>query len=551
MLLVIALGLTALLHQHMSDVLALHVFFDARTSNAVNNVESELPPAEVYSVGGWLNYTLTVQEGVWTLPRGISFETRLYNGVAPSPVLHAAPGERVRLLVQNRLGSNIATHNDVTKLGFRQANTTNLHLHGIYDDAKHDDTFARVHPGSEKLYSYHLEPRSGSSLIYYHPHADGATALQSVGGMGGVLVITDETQEAALALPAVATRALLLQAFNLDPTNTGDYVGTQLANGGSSTLGAAVRNPTGFQGTLLVVNGADAPREQLPAGGWLRLQLVNAVTGGYSSVHLGFGPPARSDVEACMLTLLAYDGVWLNTPRAVPSMLLPPGGRAEVLVGCAASGTHVFGSLGSSALGGTLPAGGAVVVLDVEADATGGGEGGDDVASVAATMVSMLARLPRALPGPPEYYRADISSARVAPHHQHSLVFSSSTGLNVINERAYNTSHVEMHMEIGAVVEWTLIGAESPGTLLKLHPYHQHFCHFQIVEVVDTGADGGGGGDALELLPLVGEWRDTIPLYGRVRYKIRFVAPFSGLLTVHCHIQKHSENGMMTLARIA
>jgi FtsP/CotA-like multicopper oxidase with cupredoxin domain len=139
------------------------------------------------AVRGWLNHTLTVEAGVWHLPRGISFHTRLYNGAAPSPVLWAAPGDRLRLTVRNRLGADVPAPDHA--LGSRQANTTNLHLHGVYDDAVHDNTFARVHPGEERTYEYLLSKASGSSLIYYHPHADGATALQSFGGMGGALGI--------------------------------------------------------------------------------------------------------------------------------------------------------------------------------------------------------------------------------------------------------------------------------------------------------------------------------------------------------------------------
>ena len=52
------------------------------------------------------------------------------------------------------------------------------------------------------------------------------------------------------------------------------------------------------------------------------------------------------------------------------------------------------------------------------------------------------------------------------------------------------------------------------------------------------------------LLGRVGEWRDTLPLYGRVGYTIRFVPPFRGRMMVHCHVQKHSENGMMAVAAI-
>ena len=112
-------------------------------------------PLVVRSAGGALNYTLDVDAGTWRLPNGVRFRTRLYNGLAPSPVLWAAPGDRVRLLVRNRLGANAPSANDALARGFREANTTNLHLHGVYDDDAHDDTFARVRPGEERAASMH------------------------------------------------------------------------------------------------------------------------------------------------------------------------------------------------------------------------------------------------------------------------------------------------------------------------------------------------------------------------------------------------------------
>ena len=69
-------------------------------------------------------------------------------------------------------------------------------------------------------------------------------------------------------------------------------------------------------------------------------------------------------MAACTLSVLAYDGVWLTAPRTQASLLLPPGGRAEVLVGCARGGVFAFGSLGSSDYGGVLTKG-TVAVLDV------------------------------------------------------------------------------------------------------------------------------------------------------------------------------------------
>ena len=213
-------------------------------------MSQQQPPTIISSdARGWLNYTLDVDVGVWRLPRGISFSTRLYNGLAPSPVLWAQPGDRVRLRVLNRLGPNSPTQPAAPN--FREANTTNLHLHGIHDDANHDDTFARVRDGQQKVYEYDLEPSSGTSLIYYHPHADGSTSLQSLGGMGGVLVIEDRAQEEQLGLRPSATHVALLQALDFNPSSK-DYLGTQLTNEGTSLMDASISNPTRFEGLMLL-----------------------------------------------------------------------------------------------------------------------------------------------------------------------------------------------------------------------------------------------------------------------------------------------------------
>ena len=103
-----------------------------------------------------LDVTLCVSVGTWRLPHGISLTTRLYNGTAPGPTLYASPGDRLHIRLQNRLGPNTPSANDNASSGpgFRQANTTSLHLHGIYEDAYHDDTFTPVRPSEERAYGY-------------------------------------------------------------------------------------------------------------------------------------------------------------------------------------------------------------------------------------------------------------------------------------------------------------------------------------------------------------------------------------------------------------
>ena len=485
----------------------------------------------VRSVNGWLNYTLRVEGGTWHLPYGqISFRTRLYNGGTPGPVLIASPGDRIRIVIDNRLESDDGMSVLPSQIGWRRANTTNLHLHGIHDDAYHDNTFARVKPGQSMVYQYQLEPRSGSTLLYYHPHADGAISLQAFGGMGGAVVIEDAVQEAALALPAVRTHVLMLMGLDFDPLSNGlpnkDYVTTQLNNGNTSNLSPQLYNPTGFTGRVLLVNGGLPLREDVMAGQWVRLKLVNAVIHSLGALLLGFDG-SESEESTCGLVVLALDGVWLTEPRYVPSLLMPQGGRAEVLIGCSTAGVYTFGTLGKhKVLGSIMPDRSAVATLHVA-----GSKGS----------TTSMATLPDALPGPPVYY-SDLRDAVV--EKRDTIAFSTPTGGNVVNLRTYEPSTPMFHLKLGSIVEWYLEGIEDPGSYAKLHPYHQHMSHFQVIKVI---ADDKS---VASLLATEGEWRDTIPLYGRASYVIRFVAPFEGMMTVHCHIQKHAEQGMMAIAKI-
>ena len=556
----IAVGGAALVLSAFAVLRLVEVLTDPIQVHVVMTEELDTLPSVISAIDGWLNLTLRVEEGTWHLPHGISFRTRMYNGMVPAPVLYCAPGDRVQITVQNRLAADAEEGHDNNAVGFHHANTTNLHLHGIFDSVEHDDTFARVRPGEERLYAYTLHPASGTALLYYHPHADGAISLQSFGGMGGALVVHDAEQEANLGLPVHCERVAMLMVLDFDPASK-DFVVTQLSNQGTSTLAPALANPEGFTGRLLLVNGAGPIEEALPAGGWLRLKLINAAIHASGTLHLAFlsgaDDPAGGGVAGgasgssgasgasggrapCSLVVLAQDGVWLRAPRHVRSLLLPQGGRADVLVGCTQPGTHHFGSVGSRRYGAVLPDVLPVATLHVPA---------------AGALTSMVP-LPGVLPGAPSYY-SDLRRAQ--PAHVGTIVFGSADGGNVVNAQAFALHTPPMfQLQLGRVVEWRLVGGEAPGTWLKVHPYHQHETAFQIVAMGarvagDADDDGDADGDAAPahgLLGVVGDWRDTLPLYGGVNYTIRFVAPFEGLMTIHCHIQKHAELGMMALAAI-
>ena len=95
-------------------------------------------PLELVSRGGALDATLRVEAARFAIPeRGVSFMTRAYNGRVPGPTLRVAPGDAVRLVLDNRLGAD-ARDGGATGArggGGARANATNVHVHGVYDES--------------------------------------------------------------------------------------------------------------------------------------------------------------------------------------------------------------------------------------------------------------------------------------------------------------------------------------------------------------------------------------------------------------------------------
>ena len=76
---------------------------------------------------------------------------------------------------------------------------------------------------------------------------------------------------------------------------------------------------------------------------------------------------------ACALDVLALDGVFLAAPRRRARVLIPPGGRAELAVACAAPGPYalVTAGAGPSGIGNLFPEGHALLGFDVGREESG------------------------------------------------------------------------------------------------------------------------------------------------------------------------------------
>jgi len=488
-------------------------------------------PMAYESSNGFLEATLRVEVTTVSLKfKNISFQTRTYNGMLPGPIFRVQPGDRVRILLSNQLDSNAPKLNCSGSLAnFRAANSTNLHIHGIYAGIDEDNTEACINPGNDMQYEYLLDSRTGTSTLFYHPHLDGSSAIQMYGGMAGAFEIVDPEQERrwfsrfGQHVFAPQSQILLFQLLDFDP-NSSSYIETFSNLGNISNLALELKNPENFQGQLLLVNGEVEPVIDLGAGSWLRLKMINAFGGNQVLSNFGFVGSAH---KVCELKVLAYDGVYLRAPRLQSSVLLASGGRADVAVRCSVAGKHRIASIDAvlppyGSLGGQMPANLTALILNVALQSTA------------------QVDLPSILPGPPSYYPDLMQAPEADIHGRNSIMLSNFPGENIVNGWPYNGS-VSYNMPIGSLQEWRLIGGQGPMPLGSVHPYHQHVTHFQILE---ESLDTNG------LIGMVGDYRDTVPLYLAMNFTVRFKAAIGGIMMIHCHVLRHEDLGMMTLANI-
>lgn len=493
---------------------------------------------ELKSSNGRLSVTLDVQVARVYLPfRNISFMARTYNGSVPGPRLRVSPGDRVEIRLVNSLGPNphgSGCHSPMAR--YRAANATNLHVHGIFANAHDDNTFKCIHPGREATYIYDVNSQSTTSTLWYHPHLDGSSAAQLYGGMAGAFEIENTEQDSifdfALDVP------LVVQMMDLDPKSK-QFLGAYVDMKGASKVPLGLHNPSGFVGKVLLTNGLVGLSQRLEVGRLARFKVINAMGGANNNLHFGF---LGASAAECDLYVLAYDGVYLDMPRAQRSVFLPSGGRCDVAVTCRTAGRHTLATLteGVGAFGGMFddkPH--AMVSLEVVASPAvpatlpGSSNSSVNLRSHLPKVADEATRLPARLPGRPPYYPDCLGAKHV---ERHSILFSNTKGGNVVAGWPYNGSVSHM-ATTGSMQEWLIMAGEGKG-LKKLHPYHQHMVHFQVVSAsVDTSG----------LVVKAGDWRDTVPMYKDLNYTIRFRNPFEGPMMVHCHILKHEDMGMMTL----
>jgi len=428
-------------------------------------------PQAVTAVDGVTSATLTAKAAV-TRIAGRRVVSTVFNGEFPAPTLVVRPGDLLRIADVNQMPTD----------------PTNIHVHGLHvsPSGHGDNVFVNTPAGHTFVNSYRISKNQIPGLYWYHPHRHMYADNQVSPGMAGAIVVKGSIDE----IPGIRDRRDRVMVFQRA------QVGTD---------GRVVTPPLDTTKMHTYINGQLQPVIDIRPGEIQRWRIANAQGDSFLRLNMG----GRT------FWTIGTDGNPEPRPVATDTMLIPPGGRREVLVRGGSPGTMGLTTLGW-------------------------GEGPQTVApAVLATVRS--AGIPvtgEQLPGA-IYNLPDLRTQTVAQHRDVTFSFvplpdgSPQWAINGKMYDDYTSSTNLFQMKLGTTEEWTL-----RNTTTEYHPFHIHVNPFQVVSI------NGVPQKAID-------YRDTVPIppNGTVVIRQRFT-DFTGRFVIHCHILFHEDHGMMAPIKV-
>ena len=237
------------------------------------------------------------------------------------------PGDEIRVRYENDLPQTC---------GFGIVSDSNLHFHGlsVAPSAPGDDVLSTtVRPGKSFDYVVRIDRDQPPGLYWYHPHPHGLTNWEIGNGMAGAIVV----EGIADLLPGISgsrERVIVLRDVPHDPSLAGARApdgrhAPIAANSASRDQDDQYAAPCGVETvSQTTINGIPAATLGIRPGERQLWRILNA------SGHRHFD----LQIPGVPMQLVARDGIPLGYfPGARRTeqrwhLLIPPGGRAEVVV---------------------------------------------------------------------------------------------------------------------------------------------------------------------------------------------------------------------------
>jgi FtsP/CotA-like multicopper oxidase with cupredoxin domain len=430
-----------------------------------------------------LDLTLTAAPGVGEIGAGLQAPGLFLNGSLPSPLLRMRRGDRFRVTLENELNDPLI-----------------LHWHGLTPPEVGDGhPRLAVRPGLTYAYAFQVENRAGT--YWYHSHTHYKVAEHSYRGIGGMLLVGDDEEE-ALGLPSGDREIpLILQDRRLDRNGIPVYEHPDTMEG--------------HIGTAPFGNGVLQPRLEVETALY-RFRIVNGANARIFRLERSDGQP---------MILIGNDGGLLDHSVSVDWIDLGPAERADVLIDfrdlrpgqelfLRTQPFHIAGGLGSART--TARQGEPMDLLRIQV----------------VRAVSDPAQIPTRLSQVPLPVPSAAAREREFRFTSDRDYFSRTMMSHRINDLEFEMGRVDVQVPFGETEIWTFSNDNGFA-----HPVHLHGTHFHVLT-------RSGGRD--RTFPWEAGLKDTVLLYPgeTVRVAVQFTA-HRGLFPLHCHNLEHEDVGMM------
>ena len=449
-----------------SAALGLALIFpteDGRVSRSIGEPLRE--PNVVFSHSGILDLTLTAVPSTIDVG-GFRVTVPAYDGSYLPPTLRVRPGDVVRLRLVNRL-----------------SDVTNLHTHGLAVSPRgnSDNVFQHIEPGGTMDYEIRIPRNQAAGLFWYHPHGHTTSDVQVREGMAGALIV-EGLLDSIPALRSLHERVLLLKAMQIENERFERV-----------EIGKHV---------VRTVNGQATPTITIRPGETQLWGIANITANLYY----------RLTLDDHRFGVVARDGHRLSRVEWADTVVLSPGGRAEVLVEGGTPGTHVLRT------------------GDIDTGPSGNQYAGGALASVVVEGSPVARRILPSVLRPVKDLRPTITNRR-------TIVYSESADGDTffIDGKTFDPTRTDVRVPLGAVEEWTIRNRSD-----ELHSFHIHQTSFQVTEINGAIQPPDGYRDVVD-----------VPVQGEVKVVIPFTDPtIVGRFPFHCHLLSHEDRGMMATIEV-
>jgi FtsP/CotA-like multicopper oxidase with cupredoxin domain len=492
-------------------------------------------PENLYSKDGLLTVDFTYQTSLG--PDQKPMYCFVNSDGVQSPTLHVKPGDTLVLnltnLVPEGTGSMpVMPAMEMSKAGeggCGAANMTsssvNVHYHGAnVPPVCHQDEVIHtiINSGETFRYEVHFPKNEPPGLYWYHPHIHGISTAAVQGGATGAIVV-DGIENVNPEVAGLPERMIVVrdnQPVNPPPKPTDNDAAADLSVnyipvGGPLYIPAEYSMMPGEKQFWRILNSA--------AVSILDLQL-------------------RYDGVAQPLEIIALDGVPIGSQKGSGKgksltkthLLVPPGGRAEIIV--------------------TGPPAGVKRANFYTRKVDTGPAGDPDplrplfhiTPSTRGMAHSSVTKIPAVSGTPPPERFAGLAEAK--PAKKRKIFFSEDDTNFYITVDGQTPKPYQMDdppaivTTQGATEDWTIENRSEEN-----HEFHIHQIHFLLLarDGVKVPADQQQVIDTVDL-PY---WTGTGP-YPSMTLRMDFRGPTVGDFVYHCHILDHEDGGMMAIIRV-